>query len=89
VFGTKGDLPNYKMLEQMQAAVKKAGLKVNGRLYFHKFRSSFMSHMQGRVKLATLMDMTGHSDLKSVQRYLAIDESEKLTALDSVFGELG
>jgi hypothetical protein len=47
-----------------------------------------MSHMQGKVKLATLMDMTGHSDLKSVQRYLAIDEAEKLVALDDVFGDL-
>jgi hypothetical protein len=48
-----------------------------------------MSHMQGKVKLATLMDMTGPSDLKSVQRYLAVDEEEKLTALDTVFGDLG
>jgi hypothetical protein len=33
--------------------------------------------------------MSGHSDLKSVQRYLAIDNEEKLSALDDVFGDLG
>jgi integrase len=89
VFGTSGDLPDKKLLEKMKACAKKAGVKVNGRLYFHKFRSSFMSHMQGKVKLATLMDMTGHSDLKSVMRYLAVNEEEKLPALDQVFGDLG
>jgi hypothetical protein len=48
-----------------------------------------MSHMQGKVKLATLTDVTGHSDLNSVMRYLAVDENEKLAALDDVFGGLG
>ena len=62
---------------------------MNGRLDFHKFRSSFMSHMQGKAKLATLTDVTGHSDLNSVMRYLAVDENEKLAALDDVFGGLG
>ena len=88
VFGTKNDKPNNKLLEQMKAACKKAGIKVNGRLIFHKFRSTFMTRMTKKLPIGTLMSITGHSDLKSVMRYLAAEDDLKQDAVDEVFGNI-
>jgi integrase len=82
VFGTGSDLPDNHWLEVLKETAKTAGLncghcatckekKECERFYLHKFRATFMTRMlQSGMDLRTLMKLTGHSDLKSVERYL-------------------
>lgn len=83
VFGTGSDLPDNHWLEVLKETARNAGLNCGhcatckekqecSRFYLHKFRATFMTRMlQSGMDLRTLMKLTGHSDLKSVERYLA------------------
>jgi integrase len=82
VFGTTGDMPDNHWLEVLKNTAQKAGLNCKHcatckerneceRFFLHKFRATFMTRMlQSGMDLRTLMKLTGHSDLKSVERYL-------------------
>lgn len=94
LFGTGNDQPDGHMLRTLKRTARRAGLNCGHcsgckrksedagcRLYtLHKFRRTYTTRMLKATNgdLRSVMDRTGHSDLKSVMRYLAPNASVRL-----------
>jgi len=83
VFGKDGDIPDGHLLRRLKTLVRNAGLncgtckgcknkvKECERWYLHKFRATFITTLlRGGMDLRTVMTLSGHSDLASVERYI-------------------
>ena len=78
VFPTRTGQPNTKMLETCQSIAGRAGLK---NFYLHKFRSTRATEwLRKGVDIATVRDLLGHRDYKSVERYLKHLRTDELVA---------
>ena len=83
ITGTAQGQPNTKLLRSLKRAVKNAGMNCLvcrgctergecGRRFLHKFRATFFTKLlRSGMDLRTVMSLSGHSDLESVQRYLS------------------
>jgi integrase len=90
VTGTSGNKPDTKLLRTLKRLVKKAGLNCKAckpcqtrgeceRWYLHKFRSTCITRwLRAGIDLRTVMQLSGHSDLESVMRYLRPAEGPDL-----------
>jgi len=82
VLGTKNDTPNWKWLQMLKRAVRRAGLNCGrctgckvtqecSRWKIHKFRATYTTTLlRNGVDARTVMSYTGHEDLATVLRYL-------------------
>ena len=98
LFGTDGDKQDRKMLRALKRDARRAGLncghcegclsRINDCREFtlHRFRRTYVSRMLVATggDLSTVMKQSGHSDLKSVMRYLA-PKSQLTSALAQAF----
>jgi integrase len=92
VTGTSGNKPNTKLLRTLKRLVHAAGLNCGvckpctGRneceqWFLHKFRSTFCTRLlQSGMDLRSVMQLSGHSDIESVMRYLRPAEGDELRA---------
>lgn len=83
VLGTRGDRPDNHWLPMLKKAARDAKLNCghcNGckerneceHWFLHRFRATFVTKLlRDGLDLATVMKLSGHFDLKSVQRYIA------------------
>ena len=90
VIGTANDQPPTKLLRTLKRAAHNAGLNCGvcqscGERnecevwYLHKFRSTFVTTMlRNGLDLRSVMQLSGHSDIESVMRYLRPAEGEEL-----------
>lgn len=90
VIGTSEDKPNTKLLRTLKRAAHNAGLNCKVcasceernecELWFlHKFRATFVTTMlRSGLDLRSTMQLSGHSDIESVMRYLRPSEGEEL-----------
>jgi integrase len=90
VTGTSGNKPDTKLLRTLKRLVKNAGLnckacnpcKARGeceRWGLHKFRSTCITRwLRAQIDLRTVMQLSGHSDLETVMRYLRPAEGDEL-----------
>jgi integrase/recombinase XerD len=78
VFPTRNGTPNDKMLVMCKRIAKKAGMNPDD-WWLHRWRSTFATHcLREGMDIASLRDQMGHSDLKSIERYLrALDEDKR------------
>jgi integrase len=78
VFPTRNGKRNDKMLIMSKRIAKKAGLNEDD-WWLHRWRSTFATHcLRNGMDIASLRDQMGHSDLKSIERYLrALDEDKR------------
>jgi|ERR1035437_5017480 integrase/recombinase XerD len=80
VFPTRTGKPNTKMLEACQAIATRAGMK-SDRWWLHKFRSTRATEwLRKGIDIATVRDLLGHKDYKSVERYLKHLRTDELVA---------
>ena len=82
VTGTASDKPNQKLLRTLKRIIKNVGMncgtcescvarKECERWFLHKFRSTFVTTMlRSGLDLRSVMKLSGHADLASVERYL-------------------
>lgn len=86
VFGTSNDKPDNHWLEAVKKYAKKAGFDPEG-WRLHRFRATYCTWaLESGMSLVTLMSQTGHTDLKSVMRYLKGAQKDKVQQqLNSVF----
>jgi integrase len=98
LFGTDGDKQDRKMLRALKRDARRAGLncghcegclsRINECREFtlHRFRRTYVTRMLVATggDLSTVMKQSGHSDLKSVMRYLA-PKSQLTFALAQAF----
>jgi integrase len=92
VIGTASDSPDYKLLRTLKRLVHNGGLNCGVCLtcrernecevwFLHKFRATFITSMlRNGVDLRTTMQLSGHSDIESVMRYLRPAEGVELRA---------
>jgi integrase len=66
------------MLIMCKRIAKKAGMNPDD-WWLHRWRSTFATHcLREEMDIASLRDQMGHSDLKSIERYLrALDEDKR------------
>ena len=98
LFGTDGDKQDRKMLRALKRDARRAGLNCghckgclsrNNECHeftLHRFRRTYVTRMLVATggDLSTVMKQSGHSDLKSVMRYLA-PKSQLTSALLQAF----
>jgi integrase len=86
VFGTSGDKPDNHWLYALKKYAGKAGFDPKG-WRLHRFRATYCTWaLEAGMSLVTLMSQTGHSDLKSVMRYLKGAHKDKVQQqLNAVF----
>lgn len=82
VFGTNTDNPSRHWLPMLKKAAHRANLNCGHctpcrekneceHWFLHRFRATYITKMlRAGLDLATVMKLSGHSDLKSVQRYI-------------------
>jgi integrase len=94
VFGRTSTVPDGHLLRRLKTLVRKAGLNC-GRCegcqkpiseceswYLHKFRATFITTLlRGGMDLRTVMTLSGHSDLASVERYIRPADSKSVQSL--------
>ena len=90
VTGTAGDKPNAKLLRTLKRLAHKAGLNCGvctpcgernecEAWFLHKFRATYITTMlRSGLDLRSVMELSGHSDIESVMRYLRPAEGEAL-----------
>jgi integrase len=90
VIGTANDQPPTKLLRTLKRAAHHAGLNCNVCTscvernecevwYLHRFRSTYITTMlRSGLDLRSVMQLSGHSDIESVMRYLRPAEGEEL-----------
>lgn len=90
VTGTSGDKPSTKLLRTLKRLVHHAELNCTvckgcvarnecEEWFLHKFRATFITTLlRSGMDLRTVMQLSGHSDLKSVMRYLRPAEGSEL-----------
>ena len=78
VFPTRNGTPNDKLLIMCKRIAKRAGMDKDG-WWLHRWRSTFATHcLRNGMDIASLRDQMGHSDLKSIERYLrALDQDKR------------
>lgn len=78
VFPTRNGTRNDKLLVMCKRIAKKAGMNPDD-WWLHRWRSTFATHcLREGMDIASLRDQMGHSDLKSIERYLrALDEDKR------------
>jgi integrase/recombinase XerD len=78
VFPTRNGTPNDKLLIMCKRIAKRAGMDEDG-WWLHRWRSTFATHcLRNGMDIASLRDQMGHSDLKSIERYLrALDQDKR------------
>ena len=90
VMGTKSDRPNHKLLRTLKRLVHRFDLDCKvcdgckrtkepecEQWFLHKFRATYITTLlRSGMDLRTVMKFSGHSDLKSVMRYLRPAEDE-------------
>jgi integrase len=91
VFGKRGgldDVPDSHLLRRLKVLVKNAGLNCGNcdtcvsegeceRWFLHKFRANYITTLlRNEMDLRTVMQLSGHSDLESVIRYLRPAQGE-------------
>jgi integrase len=98
VLGTSNDTPNWKWLPLLKRLVQKAGLNCGHckgcreqgeceHWYLHKFRATYItSLLRSGIDPRTVMEYSGHEDLKTIMRYLAPAElpetQQRVNAID-------
>jgi integrase len=92
VIGTANDKPNTKLLRTLKRLAHGAGLNCEMCTsciernecevwYLHRFRSTFVTTMlRSGLDLRSVMELSGHSDMESVMRYLRPAEGAELRA---------
>jgi integrase len=95
VFGKRGgkdDEPDGHLLRRLKNLVRKAGLNCGDcrtciarneceHWYLHKFRATYITTLlRNGLDLRTVMELSGHSDLESVMRYLRPAEGAAVQA---------
>jgi integrase len=90
VTGTASDLPNTKLLRTLKRLVHHAKLDCQictaclernecEQWYLHKFRATFCTTLlRSGMDLRSVMQLSGHSDIESVMRYLRPAEGKEL-----------
>ena len=78
VFPTRNGTPNDKLLIMCKRIAKRAGMEQDD-WWLHRWRSTFATHcLREGMDIASLRDQMGHSDLKSIERYLrALDQDKR------------
>ncbi len=78
VFPTRNGTPNDKLLIMCKRIAKRAGMGQDD-WWLHRWRSTFATHcLREGMDIASLRDQMGHSDLKSIERYLrALDQDKR------------
>jgi integrase len=88
VLGTANDTPNWKWLQMLKRAVRKAELNCGrckgckstaecSRWKIHQFRATYTTMLlRGGVDVRTVMSYTGHADMATVMRYLTPADSK-------------
>jgi integrase len=78
VFPTRNGTPNDKLLIMCKRIAKRGGMDEDG-WWLHRWRSTFATHcLRNGMDIASLRDQMGHSDLKSIERYLrALDQDKR------------
>ena len=80
VFPTRNGQPNTKMLEKCQAIARRAGLDEK-QWWLHKFRSTRATEwLRKGIDIATVRDLLGHKDYRSVEAYLKHLRQDELVA---------
>ena len=92
VIGTTSDLPNHKLLLKLKRLVHNGGLNCGvcrtckernacEVWFLHKFRATYITTMlRNGLDLRSVMQLSGHSDIESVMRYLRPAEGDALRA---------
>lgn len=92
VIGTANDQPPTKLLRTLKRAAHHAGLNCGlctscternecEVWFLHKFRATYITTMlRNGLDLRSVMQLSGHSDIESVMRYLRPAEGEELRA---------
>jgi len=93
IFGRRGgkiDVPDGHLLRRLKVLVRDAGLncgrcaschklKECERWYLHKFRATYITTLlRNALDLRTVMKLSGHSDLASVERYIRPAEGKEV-----------
>jgi integrase len=94
VFGRTSTVPDGHLLRRLKTIARKAGLNCGRcegcvkpiseceKWYLHKFRATFITTLlRGGMDLRTVMTLSGHSDLASVERYIRPADSKSVQAL--------
>lgn len=81
-FGAAGHISFSSCDKWLRAAVIRAGLGHRG-ISSHSTRRSFITvlYYDRGVDIKTLQAITGHSDLKSLQRYIEVSDDRKVAAI--------
>lgn len=68
----------------LRAAVEKAGLSAKG-ISTHSTRRSFITNLAKRgVGIATIKKVTGHTDLKTLSRYIEVSDEDVKNAISTL-----
>lgn len=94
VFGRTSTTPDGHLLRRLKTLVRKAGLNCGRcegcqkriseceKWYLHKFRATFITTLlRGGMDLRTVMTLSGHSDLASVERYIRPADAKAVQSL--------
>jgi integrase len=88
VFPTRNGTPNDKLLIMCKRIAKNAGM-VQDDWRLHRWRSTYATHcLRQGMDIASLRDQMGHSDLKSIERYLrALDQDKRAEKVTLVWAK--
>lgn len=93
IFGAKGgsfDIPDGHLLRRLKVLARDAGLNCESctacverreceRWYLHKFRATYITTLlRNGLDLRTVMKLSGHSDLASIERYIRPAEGKEV-----------
>jgi len=98
VFGTKGDLPDGKLLRALKRAANRAGLECGRcpgcrsktkecrRWTLKRFRSTCTTTLlRSGLDVRTVMSIVGHADLETTMKYLAVaNQDSTLSKIDQI-----
>jgi integrase len=88
VFPTRNGTPNNKLLVMCKRIAERAGMNQDD-WWLHRFRATYATYcLRQGMDIASLRDQMGHSDLKSIERYLrALDQDKRAEKVTLVWAK--